>query len=545
MAAALNDSEVFDLLKNLEQRVAKLESKFENSPAETITTISEPVMHNEQESDANDEENEEKLELRIGQFWLAKIGIIALTAGITFLLVIPFEGLTGLLPTIIGLAIAIFLIGLSIYWRQSQTYISEYLLVAGIVISFISLLRLHFFSDKVIIESYFTEVFLLLVVVALTFTASIKRQSFSLALLGITLTSATAFVSDSAVIIFPLLILLSALSVYLKVKFNWQGLLIAGITASYLTHLLWYLNNPFLGNELLIREGSEYSLLFALIYAFIFSMGNIISPKESKEDFFIGFISLINCILFSGVSVFILVTSTNNVLYYFLSSALLIAISIIYWVKVKSKLSTFFYSMFGYMLLSAAVIFWISNPDFYIWLGWQSLIVISTAVWFRSKFIVVTNFAIFISILIAYLASQSNIGLVTISFGIIALVSARILNWQKTRLELTTEQMRNAYLLVALLVIPYSLYQAIPSVYVSFAWIGVAFMYYVLSLILKIKKYRWMALLTLLLTVGYIFILGFTSGNNTYKILSFLTVGVVLIVTSILYSKKKQKIKSV
>jgi len=30
MAAALNDSEVFDLLKKLEQSVEKIESKFEN-----------------------------------------------------------------------------------------------------------------------------------------------------------------------------------------------------------------------------------------------------------------------------------------------------------------------------------------------------------------------------------------------------------------------------------------------------------------------------------------------------------------------------------
>lgn len=545
MAATSNDSEIIDLLKNLEQRISRIESRIENLPSENVKERSEQTVLVEKVVKTFDEDDDEKLELRIGQFWLAKIGIIAFTAGIVFLLVIPLEGLTGLIPSIIGLSIAAALIGLSLYWRQSQTYISEYLFVAGIVISFISLLRLHFFSDSVIIESYFVEVLLLLLLVVLTFIASIRRQSFSLALVGITLASATALVSDSALFIFPLLISLSATSVYLKIKFNWQGLLIVGMIAAYLTHLLWYLNNPFLGKELLISEGNEYSLLFVLMYAFIFAQGNLIRPKELKEDFLISFISLLNCVLFSGISVFILVTSTNNALYYLLASILLIAISIIYWIKDQSKFSTFFYSMFGYMLLSAAVLVSIPSPDFYIWLGWQSLIVISTAVWFRSKFIVVANFAIFISILIAYLTAQGNFGLITISFGIIALVSARLLNWQKTRLELTTEQMRNAYLLVALLVIPYSLYQAMPTVYVTFTWIGVALMYYVFSIILKIKKYRWMALLTLLLTVGYIFILGFTSGNNTYKILSFLTVGVVLIATSIIYSRKKQKIKSV
>lgn len=303
MAATSNDSEIIDLLKNLEQRISRIESRIENLPSENVKERSEQTVLVEKVVKTFDEDDDEKLELRIGQFWLAKIGIIAFTAGIVFLLVIPLEGLTGFIPSIIGLSIAAALIGLSLYWRQSQTYISEYLFVAGIVISFISLLRLHFFSDSVIIESYFVEVLLLLLLVVLTFIASIRRQSFSLALVGITLASATALVSDSVLFIFPLLISLLATSVYLKIKFNWQGLLIVGMIAAYLTHLLWYLNNPFLGKELLISEGNEYSLLFVLMYAFIFAQGNLIRPKELKEDFLISFISLLNCVLFSGISV--------------------------------------------------------------------------------------------------------------------------------------------------------------------------------------------------------------------------------------------------
>lgn len=545
MTASSNDSELFGVLKNLEQRISQIESRLgmlssKNSdvlPAEKVQTMKNTAFSNE--------EGDEILEFQIGQFWLAKIGIIAFVAGIVFLLVVPIEGFSGLLPPIIGLAVSAVLITLSWYLKENRSYISGYLLASGIVALFVSVLRLHFFDSTKLIESSFVVVLLLLIISAVTLIISIRNISFSLAVLGLILGAVAAMISNSAIIIFSLLVILSLVSIYLKIRFNWQGILITGMVVTCLTHLLWFLNNPFIGNELSITTGYDYNLIFILIYLFIFSIGNLIYPKDIKEDFFISFITFMNCLLFSGTFISIMASSGSDAVFYLPASIMLVSISILHWVKQRSKFSTFFYSIFGYMFLSLAIIASVSSPDLYIVLGWQSLIVISMAVWFRSKIIVLANFMIFIFTLIAFLFTQSEFSLISISFGIIALLSARILNWQKKRLELTTEQMRNAYLLVALLIIPYSLYVAMPGIYVAFAWIGVALMYYFLSIVLKIKKYRWMALLTLLLTVGYIFILGFTSGNNTYKIFSFLTVGAVLIVTSILYSKKKQNIKSV
>jgi uncharacterized membrane protein len=128
-----------------------------------------------------------------------------------------------------------------------------------------------------------------------------------------------------------------------------------------------------------------------------------------------------------------------------------------------------------------------------------------------------------------------------LSFGIVALLSARILNWKKDRLELKTEQMRNAYLLTALLIIPYSLYHMMPSGYVAFSWIAVAILYYVLSRLLKIVKYRYMSLATFLLTVVYVFVLGITSEETINKILSFLVLGAALVIISVVYTRNRNK----
>jgi hypothetical protein len=131
---------------------------------------------------------------------------------------------------------------------------------------------------------------------------------------------------------------------------------------------------------------------------------------------------------------------------------------------------------------------------------------------------------------------------VSVSFGVVALLSARILNWQRDRLELRTDLMRNAYLASALLFLPYALYNSVPPHFVSVSWLILASFYYIASRLLKSRKYRWMALLTTLLTILYVFIMDLTTVDPVVRIVSFLVVGSVLLTISMIYSRKKQNI---
>jgi hypothetical protein len=237
----------------------------------------------------------------------------------------------------------------------------------------------------------------------------------------------------------------------------------------------------------------------------------------------------------------ILSEPTFGSVYNLLASVIFIGFAIFFYTKKSSRTATFFYAMTGYAALSVAIILQFAKPDFFIWLCWQSLLVVSTAVWFRSKFIIVANFFIFLLIFFAFLILSGATSGISLSFGIVALLSARVLNWQKDRLELKTEQMRNAYLLTALLIIPYSLYHMMPSGYVAFSWIVVAILYYILSRLLKIVKYRYMSLATFMLTVLYVFVLGITSDETVFKILSFLVLGAALVIISVVYTRNRNK----
>jgi len=220
-----------------------------------------------------------------------------------------------------------------------------------------------------------------------------------------------------------------------------------------------------------------------------------------------------------------------------------LALAVAFWQSEASRITTFFYAMTGYLALSAAIVRSFPSPEVFIWLSGQSLVVVATAFWFRSRLIVVANFFIYAAIVLAYMVVAKQETGISLVFGVVALLTARILNWKKERLELTTELMRNAYLASAFVVFPYALYHLVPRAYVSLAWVGVAIAYYLMNLIIRNPKYRWMGHLTLLLTVLYVIVVGLTQLAPTYRIISFLVLGTVLLAVSLIFTQVRARRK--
>jgi hypothetical protein len=247
----------------------------------------------------------------------------------------------------------------------------------------------------------------------------------------------------------------------------------------------------------------------------------LLREKDSRENAFSILNSFFNGLL--GFSVFAISTlaGPNSAIAGWNAAASLVflGVSIAFWVRLRSVYATFVYAMLGYAVLSAAIVAEFPMPDFFVWLCWQSIVVITTAVWFRSRFIVVANFIIYLLIFGAYLFAAPTVSSISVSFGIVALLSARILNWQKDQLALRTEMMRNAYLASALLFLPYALYHSVPPQFVSASWLVLALFYYVAGRTLKSRKYRWMALLTMSLTVLYVFIIDLTTVDPVVRII--------------------------
>jgi hypothetical protein len=343
---------------------------------------------------------------------------------------------------------------------------------------------------------------------------------------------------------FGIVTLFCAIAAGFRIRFNWTGVPIIGISLAFLVHLLWATGNPQFGNRLQLVNSPEGNLFFLLLYAVIFGVGGLLARGEEEATSDI-LAAIGNGIGFSSLLLLLTLTAfkTHIVAWHLAASLVFLGLSILYWTRCHSKYVVFVYAMLGYGALSTAIVVQFPMPDFFIWLCWQSILVLSTAVWFRSRFIVVGNFVIYVIVFISYLLTAPTVSVVSIGFGIVALLSARILNWQRDRLELRTEMMRNAYLASALFVIPYALYHSMPPGYVSLSWLAIALGYYVISRLLKNRKYRWMALLTTALAILYVFLVDLVGINPILRIVSFLVLGSALLVISMVYSKRAQRPK--
>jgi hypothetical protein len=533
-------NQILQYLKNLEKRILRIERHLNIEPLGDLEkdNIQPQFPVNNLKADT--------LELQIGQYWFAKGGIIFLSIGIILLLTFPYPNLPPAFPSIIGYLLVGIILFLSNYWCKNFAYISGFLFGSGMLLLYFTTMRLYFFSDKPALENRTIEIILLLLVNVIHIFYSVKRKSTYLSGIGLLLYYLTTILSGQTYSIFILLILLSTLSVFLKIKYQWDNLLILGILLTYVSHFIWAINNPVIGNKIQIINSPDSNLVFILVYALIFSVGNLIMGKDNLEDYKVRALTFFNC--FGSYGIFLIITfwgfRNHFAAYNLLASLVYLSLSIVYWVRINSKYSTFFYAILGYLALSASIVAAFPKPDFFILLCWQSLLVISTAIWFRSKIIIVSNFIIYLVIFFTYLFLADKVSTEVLSFGVVALLSARIMNWQKDQLKLKTELMRNSYLVTAFFIFPYALYHLIPIKYVSLSWIAVAIIYYLISLVLKNKKYRWMALGTLLLSILYLFFIGITMLEPTYRIISFLVLGVVLLIVSLAYTKYKSKISS-
>ncbi|HUI29666.1 MAG TPA: hypothetical protein VLX91_05580 [Candidatus Acidoferrales bacterium] len=523
------------ILANLEERISRIEQRLNLQPIGLEQKLDAPT--------ADNTPLKETLELQIGLYWFAKVGIVALITGAVFLLLQPYRSISPLFAPALGCALAMAVLLLCRYLSRSSPFIAGYLLGSGLVLLFFATLRLHFLTNDPALKALIVEIALLLFVCAVSLTISLSRKSIYLAAVSLTMGYVTALLANMDLPFFMITAVVAAVTVYLAVKNGWHSLVVYGIVSTYLAHFIWFINNPLIGNRVELRGSSFVAALLVLLWILIFATASYLRGKNIKEDSVILLSSILNCLGGYGLYFIITVTKFQDRLpsSNLIASTLFIILAATYWTQLNSRFRTFFYAMTGYAALSVAIVAGFKTPDFFIWLCWQSLLVVSTAVWFRSKFIVVTNFIIYVLIFLAYLTLAGTVSITGISFGVVALLSARVLNWQRHRLELKTDLMRNAYLVSAFLIIPYALYHTVPTEFVSLSWLGVAIIYYIISLILKNIKYRWMALLTFLGTALYLLVIGTTKLEPVFRIVSFMVLGIVLLVVSFIYARVKMK----
>ena len=420
------------------------------------------------------------------------------------------------------------------------------MLSCSLMLLYYATMRLHFFSGVALVSARSVAVLLVLLIVALQFYFALRRASQALAGMAMVLALLTAALGGRTHLTLPLIALCAIVGVYLAVSRRWWRLLNATVVLVYLSHFLWLLNNPVLDQPLRVVKEPQFNLVYLFSYALVFALPPLLAKDKRPDQSLSEPPLVLNCLgLFVVASIVMLAQYRPGFeVVCLVLAAFFLSLSAVFWKNFRQEFIPAVYACSGYLSLSLAIYGYEGIPGAYLWLSLQSLLVVSMALWFRSKILVVLDSLIYVGILLAYVGGSPTSDLANFSFALVAFASARVMNWQKQRLTLRTELLRNVYLTISMVFLLYALYRAVPNQYVTLSWTVVAVAYFQLSIMLRNLKYRWMAMSTLLATVVYLFLVDLGRLSLTYRVAACLFLGLMALAISLFYSRIRHFVES-
>ncbi len=485
-------------------------------------------------------------ESKVFEHGLAWIGSSVLLLGMIFTMLLVNNLFGGVAAFVLGISSAVLTFYLSTILRKSLTYMAFMFNICAHSLIYYAVMRLHFFTDTPVITNVWIVVALLLGSVAFLFYKADMAKSQLMGFIAYGLLVLTALFIDQTQATLILFVGSTAIVLYLLYRHGWDTLLILSIVMVYGGHMLWLIGNPLMGHPVGAVSSPQFNLIYLLLYGAIYSVVPFLKQGGKLTAEVCNATIILNSLAFSVLLLLVVLTFySKNYLFIFLGISILCLIyAIVLNYKIESRFDSFFYVNFGFMALSIAVYGYSDLPGSYLFLAWQSMVVLAIAIWFRSNLIVLMNTLLYTVILLAYLITSKSIDSYNISFTLIAIASARILNWKQNRLELKTASIRNFYLVITFFVMLFTLNQAVAVDYITISWGLAAVAYMIMSAILRNVKYRWLAFLTLLAAVIHLFIFDISKMGVGYRILAFIFVGITILGVSFYYTKKLKSDKS-
>jgi len=522
-----------ETLRRLEARIARIEAYLQLTEPAKAAAAPQPAPA----------KPDEDLELRIGQEWFAKVGIAALGVGVAFTLCLPYATLPPAVPSVAGYALSAGLLVLARFCPRGLEPVTAPLRATAMALLYLASLRLCYFGDRHALSADSLAGGLLLTLTAAAiFAIALRRRSSWLTGLALVTGFATTVAVGSPALGLCLIVVFSLAAVGAGLSLGRPAPIMVAMPLAYLAYAAWAFGNPFLGHPIQAVAGTPWAPAVLLLCLVAFSAGLRRAARGDRENVTANAGVFLNALC--GYAVYLLHTlvcyDSRLVPFQLAASVALLGLALLHSDE-KDGIGPFICAMTGFAALSFAIIKATHPPDVFVWLSVQSVVVVATAIWLRSRFIVVANFVIFLAILACYVAVAGRERGISLGFGLVALTTARLLGWKQKRLELKTEFMRNAYLVVAFLVFPYALYHLVPGAWVGLAWVGAAMLYYLLAAILHNPKYRWMAHATLVLTALYMVIVGISRLEPLFRNLSFLVLGAAFLIVSLVFTRLRAR----
>ncbi|WP_167604747.1 hypothetical protein [Maribellus sediminis] len=479
------------------------------------------------------------IEYGIGEYGMAWIGNIVLFFGLIFLVNYLQNSGSSLTAAAVGFCSVALVYVSSYYTRKSLSVLSKLLVFNGHFLLYFFTLRLHFFQETPLIQNKILGFILPLVVSAGMLYIAFRKESQFTAVLSLLMLVAACVFYDVVGVVSGVAAITAVLAVFLYYRFGWIKLTFAFIFIIYLTHLTWLLNDPFMGHnpEFIASPGSGY--VYFIATGFIFSILALIPKREEVSNEFI-----ISSIIWNGIGFTILLAAIvvtyfaeNYVPIFSAITVLCILWAVILKLRSQIKIIASMYVLYGFLALSVAIFGILGLPKSYGLFALQSLLVVSFALWFRSRFMIIMNTILFLVLLIFFIQSKSFNDLTNFAYMLVAFISARIINWKKERLNIKTEFVRDIYLVAGFAMTLVAFYHVSPPSYITASWIFAGIMFFLMSLLIKNIKYRWLAIATMIVSAIRLIFFDMASVNIGYRVLVFLGLAIISITVSIMYTK--------
>lgn len=485
------------------------------------------------------------MESRVGEYGMAWMGNIVLLFGILFLSQYLQNNHQEVISLVFGFISVALVYLLGYLTRSSLPYMSRLFSYNGHLLLYIQAMRICMFPGSQIIENSFLGHAVVVVVLLSLIYLAYRNSSEVLAILVWIMTVITAIADGTTHFMLPLMVGISGSAIFLTSRKAWWTGLYVSIFLSYFIYLMWITGNPVMSKSFEFISSPQMGHAYLFACALAYSLMALLPASERVSQNQLNSAIVLNGLGFSFIfTLTVLAFFTETYYQYFgLIAAFCIAYSI--WLKLRGTWKSIagLYAIYSFVALSITIAGIYHFPLAFLLLSIQGLLVVIVALWFRSRFMVVMNTILFVGLLIAYFATGESLHEINFSFALVALGTARILNWRKQRLEIRTELIRNIFLFTGAVMVLFSLHEAVPSNFITLSWALSATVFFILSVVIRNMKYRWLAISTMVLTVFYLFIVDLSNISLGYRIVALMFIAVISLGISIFYSRRQKSNK--
>lgn len=530
-------------MENLEKRVSRLEYML-NVEQENKVTAKE-VLEKSQEQVKHKKDIEENL----GFQWFSRIGILALVIGVGFFLKYAFDNnLIGYGARIfMGVSTGILMIigGELIAKREKYQIWAKRIVAGGFAITYFSVYAAYHFQTyrDALGISLSMDIILLSIVVAGGILLALKDDSQTFAGSAFILGFVTAYLGNEVgnlTLIYGLLLTLALVGVSIYKQWNFLG--IGGVVATYTLYFSWASDNA---------DMFWPSTIFLSCYYIAYNVQSLFNKEKDESGivmvilnsllFYLFYYSTVDAFYPDFVGLFTWIMAVLSFVLYFIAR------------NINEGVLKFNYLALAIFFLTFAIP--IELKDQWIAISWslEALILIIIGINLDVKLI---RYSAYIVMLLAackafftdvdglagYLRTISLIGT-----ALAAYASGTYLEIKLKGLALAEKErwLTFAYNIAATILVATFLAIELKDFWISVSWAIFALALTVTGFVIKSKSIRLVGILLFSLTILKVFIYDSQELSTIYRTVSFIVLGVILLLVSFGYNRYKDRLKEI